>query len=89
MGASALAGATWWKPRAPAGALTQSSSPSFSCLSIIWKRKTSFPTFQVPNDFSVWNELVQRKKIFFLRRQKTLLLLKVRLSLQQSLNSST
>uniref|UniRef100_A0A452GRW8 Uncharacterized protein n=1 Tax=Gopherus agassizii TaxID=38772 RepID=A0A452GRW8_9SAUR len=52
------------------GALTQSSSPSFSCLFIIWKRKTSFP------------------KIFFLLQQKKLLLLKVRLSLQQSLNPS-
>uniref|UniRef100_A0A8C0HDM9 Uncharacterized protein n=1 Tax=Chelonoidis abingdonii TaxID=106734 RepID=A0A8C0HDM9_CHEAB len=40
-----------------------SSSPSFSCLFIIWKRKTSFPAFQVPNDFSIWNELVQRKNI--------------------------
>uniref|UniRef100_A0A8C3FD44 Uncharacterized protein n=1 Tax=Chrysemys picta bellii TaxID=8478 RepID=A0A8C3FD44_CHRPI len=47
--------------------LTQSSSPSFSCLFITWKRKTSFPPFHVPNDFSVWNELVQRKKIFFLQ----------------------
>ncbi|XP_037760348.1 S-adenosylmethionine mitochondrial carrier protein isoform X2 [Chelonia mydas] len=31
----------------------------------------------VPNDFSVSNELVQRKKIFFLQWQKKLLLLKV------------
>uniref|UniRef100_A0A8C0JC91 Uncharacterized protein n=1 Tax=Chelonoidis abingdonii TaxID=106734 RepID=A0A8C0JC91_CHEAB len=71
------------------GAGSGSSSPSLSCLFIIWKRKTSFPTFQIPNDFSVWNELVQRKETFFLHRQKMLLLLKVRLSLQQSLNSST
>uniref|UniRef100_A0A8C3TLM3 Uncharacterized protein n=1 Tax=Chelydra serpentina TaxID=8475 RepID=A0A8C3TLM3_CHESE len=56
--------------------LTQLSSSSFSCLFIIWKRKKSFPVFQVPNDFSIWNELVQRKKIFFLHLQKKLLLLK-------------
>nr|XP_042704220.1 protein SERAC1 isoform X2 [Chrysemys picta bellii] len=30
----------------------------------------------VPNDFSIWNELVQRKKTFFQHRQKKLLLLK-------------
>ncbi|XP_043400201.1 protein SERAC1 isoform X5 [Chelonia mydas] len=30
----------------------------------------------VPNDFSIWNELVQRKKTFFLRPQKKLLQLK-------------
>ncbi|CAM5078268.1 unnamed protein product [Natator depressus] len=43
---------------------------------------------KVANDFSVWNELVQSKKIFFLHWQKKLLLLKMRLSLQQSLNPS-
>ncbi|XP_042704220.2 protein SERAC1 isoform X1 [Chrysemys picta bellii] len=30
----------------------------------------------VPNDFSIWNELIQRKKTFFQHRQKKLLLLK-------------
>ncbi|XP_044864066.1 serine/threonine-protein kinase 31 isoform X4 [Mauremys mutica] len=33
--------------------------------------------FWVPNDFSIWNELVQRKKILFPHRQKKLLLLKL------------
>uniref|UniRef100_A0A8C0IZP1 Uncharacterized protein n=1 Tax=Chelonoidis abingdonii TaxID=106734 RepID=A0A8C0IZP1_CHEAB len=68
--------------------LHKSSSPSFSYVFIIWKRKTSFPAFSGLKHFSVWNELVQRKKIFFLHWQKKLLLLKVRLSLQQSLNPS-
>ncbi|XP_074976251.1 HORMA domain-containing protein 2 isoform X4 [Caretta caretta] len=43
---------------------------------------------KVSNDFSIWNELVERKKIFFLHWQKKLLLLKVRLSLHRSLNPS-
>uniref|UniRef100_A0A452HEW9 Uncharacterized protein n=1 Tax=Gopherus agassizii TaxID=38772 RepID=A0A452HEW9_9SAUR len=33
--------------------------------------KKSFPAFSGPKDFSIWNEFVQRKKVFFLTSRRS------------------
>uniref|UniRef100_A0A7M4EVF9 Uncharacterized protein n=1 Tax=Crocodylus porosus TaxID=8502 RepID=A0A7M4EVF9_CROPO len=51
------------------------SSSSSPFLVIDWKRKTGFPAFSAPSQFSALNEPVQMKKIFFLYQQKSQLLI--------------